>query len=196
MKKLISIILTVSLASCFSLKPIDYEELNDIDDLNSQVIDNFYKKVLDTIFQNHRIENEPIKTLEVIPNELCVSLINTDYDLLDSFDFFDESFVNKQLDKFNAFQWKKVLSKHTILPPKIEKSFREDVDEGWTKFKNDGNKGCICCLSVPIFSKDFKKVFVEVSFQCAPLTGYGEILVFKWKNNKWTLFQKCPTWMS
>lgn len=197
MKVSISILLGLFILACAQIKTVYHGEINNLKDVDEKTIKSLYDNVLDTLFQNHLIQKEPIKNPTFLPNKSCF-LQNYNHSFLsDVNNSFDEEFTKIQFQRLGNFHWKKVLKKRNVISEKsLDRIFNDGIEDGWDTFRKKKKEGCICKLGLPIFSKNYKMFFVEYEMSCAPEIGFGEILVYKLVGNKWTLINKCPTRMS
>lgn len=51
-------------------------------------------------------------------------------------------------------------------------------------------------MTLPIFSMDNKKAYVELSYSCGSLCGYGKAIYLKKIKGKWIIVRKVQTWIS
>jgi hypothetical protein len=45
-------------------------------------------------------------------------------------------------------------------------------------------------MTIPLFSLDNQKAYVELGYYCGTLCGYGEAIYLKKINGKWTIVEK------
>jgi hypothetical protein len=51
-------------------------------------------------------------------------------------------------------------------------------------------------MSIPIFSNDKKKAYVELGYHCGPLCGNGDAYFLVKTNGAWKIIKKIGTWIS
>lgn len=51
-------------------------------------------------------------------------------------------------------------------------------------------------MTIPIFSLDNKKAYVELDYHCGTLCGYGNAIYLKKIRGKWIIVEKVKTWIS
>jgi hypothetical protein len=102
----------------------------------------------------------------------------------------DVQFIKYQIIAGQHFKWKsnKILGSKVISSKKISKLFKNDVDEGWTKF-NKKYKNGFATFSVPLFTVDKHTCIVYKAGHCGGLCGHGGTSVYKKINGKWTFIQ-------
>ncbi len=101
------------------------------------------------------------------------------------------------MDKFESIGWKKLTTKVNIISEsEMDTLFNKGARRGWELFREKYGKGCICSISIPLFTKDCKRVYIEYALACGALNGHGEIIVFELDENKWILKDRHQTWMS
>lgn len=125
----------------------------------------------------------------VISNKLFLSDLNPKYKISDScyadsnlicMTAKDSIFINEVIKNVKEIALpKKLSSKVTIMP--IDSAKHLSFYYG---------------ISLPIFSKDYSIVIVNVDMNCLPECGYGSQLVFIRKKGKWNLVQNNMTWIN
>jgi hypothetical protein len=51
-------------------------------------------------------------------------------------------------------------------------------------------------MTIPIFSLDNQKAYVELGYHCGTLCGYGKAIYLKKVSGKWIIVKKFRTWIS
>ena len=176
-------LLAILIFSCDSQKPIDYSKLETIQDLNEKVLVDFYENVLDTLLGENYLYNLPNLKMKL---SRFKGLGNSDQD-----------FFKQQIEKFNSFQWDNYLLKEKLLSKsELDTIFKNDPIKGWGIFNGGYGDNCICSMSIPLFTADLKKAYVDFGTQCADLWGLGEVYIFELIEGKWTFVDYYHTWAS
>lgn len=121
--KLIAFILTLFLLiSCNNQKAINYSKINGIDDINEQVITDFYKNVLDTLIGDCYFQSKPILQTELIDKTHGFSGVSEQ----------DQVFFKEQIDKFKSLRWENLTTNEKILSDsEIDTLFNQGARRGW-----------------------------------------------------------------
>lgn len=173
--------------SCTNQKSTDYSKINDLEDLNEEVIKDFYYNVLDTLVGDCYFQSKPIQKTELMGDRYNFSEAS----------IVDKDFFKLQIDKFKSLRWENLIKREKLLfDREIDTIFSQGARKGWEVFKEKYGEGCICFISIPLFTKDFKKVYIDYGRQCEALWGHGEIIVFELINEKWILKERHKTWIS
>jgi len=168
-------------------KPVNYSKINGIEKINEQVITDFYKNVLDTLIGDCYFQSKPILHTDLIDKTYRFSGISEQ----------DQDFFKEQIDKFESLRWENLITNKKILSDsEIDTLFNQGARRGWEIFREKYGKGCICFISIPLFTKDCKRVYIDYGQQCSALWGHGEIIVFELIDNKWILKERYETWIS
>lgn len=65
------------------------------------------------------------------------------------------------------------------------------------KSKSKINEGYYFCeITIPLFSKDKNRAYVELAYYCGRLCGGGKSILLKKINGKWTIVESYDTWVS
>jgi len=99
----------------------------------------------------------------------------------------DIRFIKFQIKAGQHFRWKsnKILGAKVISSKKIEKFFKNGVDEGWAEF-NKKYKNGFASFSVPLFSIDKNICIIYKAGRCGGFCGHGGTSVYKKVNGEWT----------
>lgn len=63
--------------------------------------------------------------------------------------------------------------------------------------KAEINEGYYFCeITIPLFSKDNKRAYVELAYYCGRLCGGGKSILLEKINGKWTIIKSYETWVS
>ncbi len=187
MKRISYIATLFILISCNNQKPINYSKINGIEDINEQVITDFYNNVLDTLIGDCYLISKPILQTELTDKT------NGFYGISEQ----DQDFFKEQIDKFELFRWENLTTNEKTLSESITDTiFNQGAYRGWEVFREKYGKRCICFISIPLFSKDCKRVYLDYGKQCGPNWGGGEIIVLEFVDNKWILKDRYGTWIS
>jgi len=186
--KLVTYIWTLFLLiSCNNQKPINYSKINGIENINEQVITDLYKNVLDTLIGDCYFVSKPILETDLIDKTHRFSGVSKQ----------DQDFFNEQIDKFQSLRWENLTTNEKILiDSEMDTLFNQGALRGWEIFRKKYGYGCICSISIPLFTKDCKRVYIDYAQLHAADWGHGEIIVFELINNKWILKQRYGTWIS
>lgn len=164
---------------------VNEKEINSIDDVTEDVINEFYRVALDTI----------VKDNFLYPMPQYVQLINdTSYEFSEA-PIGDQLFFNEQIKKFESFKWDSTKIDVRLFPEDYDSLIKEDVSTGWSKFRKN-HKGYVHYITLPLFSRDFKKVYVEYGEQWQWLDAQGYLYIFELQGDKWVLKKKMKTWES
>jgi hypothetical protein len=83
---------------------------------------------------------------------------------------------------------------------KIDKSILKNVNctsiEKEISKKKNPIRNRFYQLTIPIFSVDGKKAYVELDYNCGALCGNGKSIYLKKIKGKWTIVEKVGTWIS
>lgn len=180
------------------LKPL--EDVKKMDDLHIGIIEQFYTDVLDTLMERGYVSNRPISEVRAPSSCWPSNIERFDSIRLDLGDLSDlnQDSIDYQLSRFQKFRWSKVVPrKHVWTRARDYWYFPLGATYfGWKRLRRTGGKGCICRYSIPLFSSDYKTAVVERRVSCAPLLGFGEVLVFEFIDNEWVLLCRNSTWIS
>jgi len=83
---------------------------------------------------------------------------------------------------------------------KIDKSILKNINS--TSFEKEiikqkkGEMYRFYEMTIPIFSHDNQKAYVELNYSCGTLCGHGKAIYLKKINGKWTIIKKVGTWIS
>lgn len=108
----------------------------------------------------------------------------------------DQNFIEDQLRLRKDFSVKALRSKgFTIVP--LQQLLQENgkADSLWASI-NDQYENGFYTVSMPIFSKGFKKAYVRVGHLCGLLCGGGETRIYECVNGKWELAEVVEVWVS
>lgn len=187
MRQIFFLLFILIIFSCDNDKPVDYSKLDKLSELDEKVLVDFYKNVLDTLIGENYLYSIPYLETDLIDKSYGLPLLS------DS----DQDFFQLQTEKFKEFRWKDYLIKEKILSQTdMDSTFKNGAFAGWEVFREKYSDNCICTMSLPLFSKDFKKVYIDFGTQCAATWGWGQIYVFEFKNGKWSVLYKFETWIS
>jgi hypothetical protein len=109
----------------------------------------------------------------------------------------DTSYMRDQFDKRYTFKWDSVKLKNhfrVVEDIAIDHCFNQKID-GWTLFKKKYGSG-YSDYSLPLFSKDLKKVFIYKGYHCGWLCGDGYIYIFEKKDGAWKMVYQRMIWIS
>ena len=208
MKQLFSIFLVFSLLACKNKTEKTFVLPSD-DEINSIVEAVIYQDSLpvlkdSTLFQRYRKNTDklsvdlrkiklifPDKTLKIQPppppNSLSVSdLLNL---MLNGNRFFnknDSLGIVYQNEHIKSFIIDERISIKVLATTYVEERKKRETLNNIQYYD----------LSIPIFSTDRKRAYVEVNFNCSGLCGGGEAIYLEKINNKWKIVDKKMTWIS
>ncbi|MFD2910243.1 hypothetical protein ACFSX9_16045 [Flavobacterium ardleyense] len=134
-----------------------------------------------------RKENEPIHPLS--PSFNNVSIENLIYYKIENKMFFtntDSLFLLKQNLKPNELKIEnKIIKKLNVTSKKIELE-KKKIGKSYNYYE----------MTIPAFSKDNQKAYLELNHYCGNLCGSGKSIYLKKVNGKWKIVDKRRTWIS
>jgi len=187
MRQIIFLLLSLIIISCDSNKSVDYSKLDKFPELDEKVLVDFYENVLDSLIGENYLKSKPFFKTDLIDKSFGLPLLSNA----------DQDFFTLQTEKFKEFRWKDYLVKEKLFTQaEMDSTFKNGAYDGWKVFREKYSDDCICTMSLPLFSRDFKKVYIDFGTQCGATWGWGQIYVFEFKNGKWTKLYKFETWIS
>lgn len=204
MKKPILILLSLTLLtfSCKTEKPVEifsYPDKNEIVAIIKIIItekklplkkdstDSFHLKLASDLEKIHIYP--PDTTKEFVPPKINGFFIEKLLDLkVNGRRFFsssDSTFFLRQNDTM------KLVDLHA----ELDNDYYLTTSEAEDKIDKKGGESYFS-MSVPIFSKDLKKVYIEVNDICYGLCGSGGYFLLEKINNKWTIIDYQALWIS
>jgi hypothetical protein len=176
--KILTFLTLVIISSCNAPDRIDYSTIQNIKDINDNVIKDFYKQAIDSIVGNCHLKSKPITKINLDPLKRHFPVIFENND----------SFFQEQVDKFNDFNWETVVGKNrTITEPEFDSISKKGlIGKGWKYFQEDFNGKCICSISIPLFTKDFNKIYLDYEIY-NEFWGKRQILEYELKENEWII---------
>jgi hypothetical protein len=109
----------------------------------------------------------------------------------------DTAFMRDQIDSRFNFKWDSLKMKdhfRVVDDRAIDKCFAQRTD-GWDLFKKKFGNG-YSDYSIPLFSKDMKRVFIYKGYHCGWLCGDGYIYIFEKQAGAWKMIYLRMIWIS
>lgn len=114
----------------------------------------------------------------------------------DALDEEDQNFIKSQIKARKDFSATALKGEgFTIVPLQQLLQENNQPDSLWTSVNNQYENG-FYTVSMPIFSKDFKKAYVRVGHLCGPLCGGGETRIYQHKGGTWELVEVVEVWVN
>ena len=157
----------------------------DLNDIDEQVIEEFYDNVLDTIIDNDILNNVPIANPELLNYLSDIAGLTGE----------DISFIKQQISKFDSLRWKNLVSREKIITEE-EYETLFGTTHNWTLFHQKYGYQSICSISIPLFTKNGKRVFIEHSVQCGGLCGEGELIEWEVNGDKRIFKKRTTIWIA
>ena len=194
MKKLVVILfLCILFSSCEKSKSqIVNDEINNIVEA---IINQDSLKIDDVLFCNELKKTTieiPVETKDglqfpPIPGNIYIStLLNNKVKGKPFFTSKDSLFILSQ----NS-DTKKIKIGNTILQKLNSTTFEKELMK-----KEKGIPYKFYEMSIPLFSKDKQKAYVQLDYRCGSLCGHGKAYYLKKVNNNWIIVEKWRNWIS
>lgn len=181
-------------------KPLSLKEIKDINSIVETVIIHDSLKVLKsndyTNFLCHDLRRLPIDIPEKQANGLVLppapgriyltELLN---EKINNEIFFTEK------DKSNLIAQNSKPSKF-IIDKSILKNINSTSFEKENAKRKKGENYRFYEMTIPIFSLDNQKAYIELGYHCGTLCGHGKAIYLKKLNGKWIIVKKFGTWIS
>jgi len=176
--KTLTFLILVIIFSCNTSNRVDYSKIHNINDISDDIIKDFYTQAIDSIVGNCHLKNNPITKINLGPLKTYFPKIFEN----------NNSFFQEQVDKFNDFKWETIAGKNKILSESEFDSISklDWTGEGWKYFQEDFNGQCICSISVPLFTRDFKKIYLDYEIR-HEYWGERKIFEYDLKDNEWIM---------
>jgi len=181
-------------------KPLSLKEIKDINSIIETIIIQDSLKVLKsddyTNFLCHDLRRLPIDipvkqanglVLPPVPGRIYVTeLLNNKIN--------DELFFTTK-DSSNLIAQNSKSSKF-IIDKSILKNINSTSFEKEKAKRKKGENYRFYEMTIPIFSRDNQKAYVELGYHCGTLCGHGKAIYLKKIKGKWIIVKKFGTWMS
>ncbi len=177
----LTLVLSVIIVSCNNSP--NFMGVEDLSDINEEVIKEFYYSVLDTIIADRYLMSKT-RTRTILTDKLFN---------IEGADKNDQDFFKSQVEKFDTLMWEDIIQRDLIFNDSIHKDiFRSDLDptDSWRIYHERYDPYCLCSVTIPLFSLDFKRAYIEIWEVCNFNLGYGENFFFEYIDDKWKMTGK------
>lgn len=180
---LILIMISLFIFNCDNKKSSTSLDINKLSDINDRVIKEFFESFIDTLIGNCYLESKPL---------FNTSLVYSDYN---KFTKADQDFFELQIENQAALLWEDNITRDYLLPDSVYKEIFNtelELSDSWKIYSDKYNK-CLCAITIPLFTKDFHKVYIELWKRCSLYQGEGECIIFEYINDNWVLIDRFTT---
>jgi hypothetical protein len=207
MKKLSLLVLLLFFVSCKQDKSLQNSEIKK-DTLKTKSFTNFDKKtnketteVLDFFLKNKTDALKHVKYIyykseyfnykenkKDIPGHMKYS----NYFVLNDYETTMHQIENIKKDEKipHLFSYKQ------IYIDRFEKKYKVNPEEYWQKYEKVFGKNGFATMSKPLFSKNLRFAYIEISIHCGELCGEGLHYFLEKKENNWVIIEKGCDWVS
>jgi len=192
MKKILYLILAISLISCKEEKLIN----------KNLAPDKEIYSIINFILKNELREKDSKNIY--LSEEFPLAIPNNNYfgieGLSEIFSEKDIEFMKLQLNKRYDFRINKNLIKNRIVISfdSLNELYKENEksDKFWERFEKKYKAQKFDAISLPIFSVDFKTVMISYGKHCGSLCGSGKTAIYRKINGHWEQIKIISIWRS